>query len=561
MLQTRDFSVVGKSASGTITFTYILRVTENSISPENNTSNVTVQAILKQTYSGTTFSSWSTGVSCTVNGSQLFSDYRQRAISGTQEHVYHTWTGDLAHQADGSLTITVGGRLWQNSASNYTPPTLIIPEGTMELTRIPRASSAGASDAVIGGRSTIVITRASDSFTHVLSYGFAGSTGYIGADGQATGNPVHLSGSTISFHIPESFYGLIPNVPYADCTISCETYSGGAHIGTHTSTFRITAEENRCRPSVSGAVEDINPATVALTGDPGVLVRYQSTARCVLTVQANCGASIVEKKIAGLAVSDHTLDLPYVEFGSISFFARDSRGYSGSVHLEQPMIPYVKLTNNARAARTFPTTGQAQLRFEGYCYYGSFGAVDNSLSGKYRIRPEDGSFGPWQTMELTCNKDHTYWGQADLTGLDYTKSYVFETEVADALETVSKTLILQQGTPVFHWGRDQFDFHVPVTAPVMNSLFMQSIRFDTNTTVTMPVSGRGVALIAVMSNHTNPYQWCLYAVTNWEAVPTALSTVTRIAGDLELTFSMEEGAMVIHCPSQWAYGWYIRNLA
>ena len=148
-----------------------------------------------------------------------------------------------------------------------------------------------------------------------------------------------------------------------------------------------------------------------------------------------------------------------------------------------------------------------------------------------------------------------------MTGLDYTKSYVFETEVTDALETVSKTLILQQGTPVFHWGRDQFAFHVPVTVPAVNSLFMQSIRFDTNTTVTMPVSGRGVALIAVMSNHTNPNQWCLYAVTNWEEVPTALSTVTRIAGDLELTFSIEEGAMVIHCPSQWAYGWYIRNLA
>ena len=558
MLQTRDFFVVGKSASGTITFTYILRVTENSISVENNTSNMTVEAILKQTYSGTTFSSWSTGVSCTVNGSQLFSDYRQRAISGTQEHVYHTWTGDLAHQADGSLTITVGGRLWQNSASNYTPPTLNIPEGTMELTRIPRASAAGASDVVIGGRSTIVITRATDSFTHVLGYDFAGSTGYIGADGQVTGDPVHLSGSTVSFLIPESFYGLIPNAPYGDCTLKCDTYSGGTHIGTHTSTFRITAEESRCRPSVSGSVEDINPATVALTGDPAVLVRYQSTARCVLTAQANWGASIVERKIAGLAVSDPVLELPCVEAGSISFFAKDSRDYSVTVQMEQPVIPYVKLTNNARAARTFPTTGQAQLQFEGYCYYGSFGAANNRLSGKYRIRPEDGSFGDWQTMELRHNEDHTYWGQVDLTELDYTKSYVFETEVTDALETVNKTLILQQGIPVFHWVRDQFNFHVPVTAPMMNSLSVQSIRFDTNTTVTMPVSGRGIALIGVMANSSS---WGLYVVTNWEPIPTTISAVTRIAGDLELNFSMEEGAMVIHCPYQWSYGWYIRNIA
>jgi hypothetical protein len=99
------------------------------------------------------------------------------------------------------------------------------------------------------------------------------------------------------------------------------------------------------------------------------------------------------------------------------------------------------------------------------------------------------------------------------------------------------------------------------STPFVNNLSMQSIRFDTNTTVKIPITGRGIALIAVMSNHTNPYQWCLYAVTNWEEVPTALSTVTRIAGDLELDFSVEEGAMVIGCHSYWSYGWFIRNIS
>ena len=84
-LQTKDFSVTGKSSGGGITYTYILRVTENSVNAAANTSNVTVQAILKQSYSGTAFTTWYTGVSCTLCGSQIFSDYKQRSLSGTAE--------------------------------------------------------------------------------------------------------------------------------------------------------------------------------------------------------------------------------------------------------------------------------------------------------------------------------------------------------------------------------------------------------------------------------------------------------------------------------------------
>jgi len=51
-LQTKDFSVSGKSGSGRITYTYTLRVTEESVDAVKNSSRVTIQAILQQTYSG-----------------------------------------------------------------------------------------------------------------------------------------------------------------------------------------------------------------------------------------------------------------------------------------------------------------------------------------------------------------------------------------------------------------------------------------------------------------------------------------------------------------------------
>ena len=110
-LQTKDFSAsVDYNGS---TMTYILRVTENSVNTENNTSNLTIKAILKQTWSGELFWQYGTTVTCTINGTQIFSDSARRNLSGTSEHTYYTWTGDIAHAADGTLNLKVGGKIWQ----------------------------------------------------------------------------------------------------------------------------------------------------------------------------------------------------------------------------------------------------------------------------------------------------------------------------------------------------------------------------------------------------------------------------------------------------------------
>lgn len=460
-LITKDLAVSGVSGSGNITYTFILRVTENSTNIEKNTSDVTVQAILRQTYSGTAFSSWSTGVACTVNGSQLFSDYRQRSITGTGEHVYYTWTGTLDHAADGTLVLRIGGRLWQNSSASFTPPALTVPETAVTLTRIPRASTLGATDGVIGGNSTLVIARASEAFTHTLHYAFGDAQGYIDGDGQLLQVPVQLKQTTVSFSIPESFYAQLPDAPYGDCTLTCHTYSGEVLIGTTVTTFRITAEESRCAPTVVGSAEDVNPATVALTGNSGVVVRYMSQLQCGISAQPGPGATVRELKIAGVTVQD-SLNIEQAESGSIDFSVCDSRGYTATARLELPVVPYVKLTNNARAARTAPTTGEVMLTFTGNCYAGSFGSRDNTLTGRYRSCPEGGSFGPWQEISIPLDTSHTYQTQLQLTDFDYTKSHTLEVQVTDTLETVSRTLTLQQGIPVFDWGRDRFSFHVPV---------------------------------------------------------------------------------------------------
>lgn len=172
MAITKDFTASADRNGNTIT--YILRVTENSTNTAANTSNITVKAILKQSWNGYLFGDWHTGVSCTINGSQKFSDYTQRTLNGTGEHVYYTWTGDVAHNSDGSLSLKVGGKVWQNTPTYFVSNGITISESssnTLDLTDIPRASSVSVSSSSKkpGESQTITISRASSSFTDTVT--------------------------------------------------------------------------------------------------------------------------------------------------------------------------------------------------------------------------------------------------------------------------------------------------------------------------------------------------------------------------------------------------------
>lgn len=132
-LQTKNFSKTG--TGGGITYTYTVRVTENSVDTANNTSNVTVQCILKSNYSGACFSDYTTTVTAVINGSTKINSSKKRACSGTSEHVYATWTGNITHNADGTLPMTVSGKISQLQP-DYFPSSGISVSGSMTATPI-----------------------------------------------------------------------------------------------------------------------------------------------------------------------------------------------------------------------------------------------------------------------------------------------------------------------------------------------------------------------------------------------------------------------------------------
>ena len=461
-LMSKDLSLTAKSEHGKITYTYILRLTQHAVDPVKNCSQVTVEAILKQTYSGTAFSGYRTGVSCTVDGETLFSDYCRRTIAGKEEHVFYTWEGELPHREDGSRVLSLGGKLWQTKKAEYTPPTMVIPETEVELVSIDRASQVGAADGVIGGRTTVVITPASRDYTHTLHFQFGAEEGYICPDGSISALPVQLQNNTISFLLPESLYYQIPNKPWDYCTLTCTTYSGGRAIGQQQTQFRISADSLRCWPKAKCTVEDVNPATLALTGRSDRIIRYMSSLRVTLEAEGTYGAGIARRTVNGVTLTQPYLDITQPSDNRVRATVEDTRGYRVEFNESLGLIPYVKLTNNATVCRTSPTGGEALLTFAGTCFAGSFGLTRNSLRLRYRLCPEGGEFTPWQELECPVKYDQTYVTEVLLTDLDYTKTYTLQTVAADALEEAACDLTVLPGVPAFHWKKDGFFFHVPV---------------------------------------------------------------------------------------------------
>ena len=423
---------------------------------EGNYSEVT--AVLSYSRTNTGYKTESTWYgSITIDGQTLDGSvfatvtYNSNTVVLTFEKVR------VDHDGDGFRDVTISADGYFYNTKTYN--TVI--SAVVTLDQIPRAAKAKATDANVNAVSTVTVTGLGTGYTYTLGVKFGSLTGYLNGAGDLLDGSVQLTNTTIPFTIPIRFCYEITDSPSGVCTLECTTYLDGEQIGeTQTSAFTVTAAKDFCDPVVSGTVEDINETTLALTGDKTRLVRYASTAKCTISAQARYFASIREKQIGGVTVAGDTLQIQKVESSLILFRAVDSRGYDSTAQVQSDMVPYIPLTLNAAVTRTDPTSGNAVLEVRGNCYYGSFGAAENSLRLLYRVNG-----GEEQSLSLEIFQDSTYAARVALSGLDYESSHKVTVWVADAAsESEQKTASVGKGIPVFDWGEEDFSFHVPVNA-------------------------------------------------------------------------------------------------
>ena len=407
-----------------------------------------------------------------INAQDSWYDVMDLTVSPAFDAVFTTSLKNIAHNNDGSKSISI--ELTGNRFTGFRFFTISGESGngwyvddnkTITLTTIPRASTIGASDANIGSKSTIIVTRMAESYTHSIAFSFGTLSGYITASGGISNTEEIYSNTTISWTIPESFYEQLKDDWSGICTLTIRTYLDTTQIGdAQTGTLRVSVAKATNAPDVSGTVIDTNETTKALTGDENKLIRYCSTALCTITAVAKNGASITMKKIGDTVVTGNTRSIPKIGVSSVAFYAKDSREYSTSVRVSVNLIPYVLLTNNAVVQRTDPVSGGAQISVRGDYFDGSFGTVDNEISIKYRYRKSGDSYGSYTIIDANIS-NNTYSANVDLSGLHYEDTYEFEIIVSDKLSTVTKVVPVQPGIPTFDWGKNDFRFNVPVYLP------------------------------------------------------------------------------------------------
>lgn len=460
-LQTKTFTY-GSLGADSATAGYILelQLTQQQADAAANTSTLAYELRLR---SGSyhRFSQYRIGAKVTLDGVAVVDrsrwDSEQYTLGFQSVVVLASGSLTVDHDPDGGKTVSVECSIDMEKAS-YTPGAMAITGETMVLTPIPRESTVSATAADIGQVSILTVNRKNTAYTHTIGWQFGSLSGYLDGAWQVTDTPVKLTDTTLSFLLPDSFYGQIPDSQTGVCRLEITTYSGEEQVGQpRQASFTVRAAGEDCAPAVTVHVTDANPVTLALTGDEKILVRFVSTALFQVDAQPRKGAWIASVTVGGQPLSDDSLLLPQAEDPLGVCVVTDSRGYTATdADTSVRWIPYKKLTNNCSCHRLDPTSGQAMVTLSGQVFCGSFGAQENDLVATCQV---DG--GQPQVAQVTA-ADGAYQGQALLENLDYRTAHTVTVTVSDAVMTVTKTLTVGKGLPVFDWGEGDFCFHVPV---------------------------------------------------------------------------------------------------
>jgi hypothetical protein len=217
--------------------------------------------------------------------------------------------------------------------------------------------------------------------------------------------------------------------------------------------------------SLNPTVEEGNSAILALTGDSSKLILGYSTANYTIGASTTSGASITSQSVicGNTKKTAATGSFTYVQNNVFSFSATDNKGNTKTKTLTLDTVPYIPVTCNQQVKLNMD--GTASLNISGNYFDGSFGAQNNSLTIEIRSREDGGAWTAWGdiTVLLREASGGTYTLTGTISGYDPSGTYEFESRATDKLKTAysaGSSIVLK---PVFDWGRNDFNFNVPVT--------------------------------------------------------------------------------------------------
>lgn len=231
-----------------------------------------------------------------------------------------------------------------------------------------------------------------------------------------------------------------------------------------------TLEVINFMPTLDPEVYDTVPDIIdRLTGNKYILVRYASKPYFSTGALAHKGATISTQSVKNGETTKYGASGTFdsVTSNLFTFAAVDNFGRSITSEMEfsKPnyFIDYVKLTASVSVTE-MTADGDVAVTLKGKYFNGSFGKRNNSMRMHYEIAQNNGEpeFKDMGYIYPTVTgSDYSY--TFTISGLDYLSVYDLTVRVSDEISVEpTEANVIVASTPIFDWGRQDFNFNVPV---------------------------------------------------------------------------------------------------
>lgn len=418
-----------------------------------NSSNVTATIQVKRTDSYTTSGTWKG--SLTIGSTKKnFSKYK--AVSGSWVTL-HSFTETIKHNEDGTGACYIAGVI--NG-----------PSGTSQENSKVTDSKTVTLDAICRYATLTSVTNFTDEENPSITYsaGAGDALDYIKASISADGSTdlivrdVPTAGTSYVFALTKAeranLRAATPTSNTLNLTVILRSRLSGVDYESRKATVMSVVNAD---PVASPVVTDVNPETVAVTGNSSVLVAEYSYAKVVTNASAKKGAYIESVTVRNGYTSfsgDGTFEP--VENSPIIVTVTDSRENSVTVQVQEAIVPYTPPSCFVESG-SISAEGIVNLSVTGRFYNAAIGKTTNTLRVQCRVKADVGNYGNWVDM-TTDMRDGEYSASKTLTGLDYRKNHVIQARAIDVITTTESAESTFVSIPIFDWSGKDFNFNVPV---------------------------------------------------------------------------------------------------
>lgn len=431
---------------------------DNSQSVEGNTSKVRI--LWKSTQTGESYNSYTKTAYywiTTPDGKETKYSVSYTLPKGTTKTILDK-TITVTHKDDGSGTVKV--RTWMNTGISAGEVSL---SESLTLDTIPRAATiTSAGDVTLGNKCSVKWTPAAASFWYKLKFsldGWSHTTDFI--------HPNKTTAYTYSaYTIPMEVARQLLYSAKGTMTVALYTYSDSDvsnRIGSaDTKTFTVTVPNtSSTQPSVS---MKLSPVSSLGSAFDGLYIQGKTKVKAEVTAEGKYDGSVMSTsvKVDGVTYDmDDSYTSAYIsKYGTIKVYgyAKDSRGYTGSVEKSITVLPYNKpqLLPAAGESEVVATRCDADgnpmdsgtcLKIKARRSYSkviSGGVQHNFCRMRYRYKQESAeSWSSWYTILASDSLagDQVETGALQLGRLSVRNTYLVQVVVVDDVGGSSSTTI------------------------------------------------------------------------------------------------------------------------